>query len=154
MLCSVFPHLGGHTIVCHRMHMLFSVNPPYLRPVVMNNHLTSVCIFLSPGFFPSANLISNTRTVHCIDFNTVSCEELKNFEISYRFRIDRTGETSWRFCKKRILYSLLCFNANLKSYFNMNIALISRIVAKNCLLCRNCLLCCSHYARIRVLVRS
>mmetsp|Transcript_10391 Transcript_10391/g.15797 ORF Transcript_10391/g.15797 Transcript_10391/m.15797 type:complete len:357 (+) Transcript_10391:41-1111(+) len=43
------------------------------------------------GFFPSSNLISSSRTVHCIDFGTVTTDELTNFEIAYRFPIDRTA---------------------------------------------------------------
>jgi type I protein arginine methyltransferase len=44
-----------------------------------------------PGFFPLQSLISNSRTVHSVDFSTVTCQELQQFEIPYRFRIDRTG---------------------------------------------------------------
>lgn len=36
-------------------------------------------------------LISNSRTVHLIDFGSVTCQELQHFEIPYRFRIDRTA---------------------------------------------------------------
>lgn len=51
------------------------------------------------GYFPSTFLISKQRTIHCIDFNVVTCEELKNFEIPFTFRIDKTeimhGMAGW-----------------------------------------------------------
>lgn len=40
------------------------------------------------------NLISNSRTVHMVDFSSVTCQELQHFEIPYRFRIDKTGYLS------------------------------------------------------------
>ena len=43
------------------------------------------------GNFNSENLLSFSRTVHCIDFSTVTCEELKSFEIPFSFRIDKMG---------------------------------------------------------------
>lgn len=43
------------------------------------------------GFFPISYLISNSRTVHSVDFGSVTCQELQHFEIPYRFRIDRTA---------------------------------------------------------------
>jgi histone-arginine methyltransferase CARM1 len=42
------------------------------------------------GYFQPSCLISNLRTVHTIDFLSVSCEELQNFEINFSFRIDKT----------------------------------------------------------------
>lgn len=42
------------------------------------------------GYFEPRQLVSNQRTVHTIDFQTVTIEELKNFHIDYSFRIDRT----------------------------------------------------------------
>ena len=43
------------------------------------------------GTFPSSNMLSQYRTVHSIDFSTVSCDDLKNFEILFSFKIDQTG---------------------------------------------------------------
>jgi histone-arginine methyltransferase CARM1 len=43
------------------------------------------------GNFSSESLLTFSRTVHCIDFSTVTCEELKNFEIPFSFRIDKIG---------------------------------------------------------------
>ena len=43
------------------------------------------------GNFSIDSLLSFSRTVHCIDFSTVTCEELQNFEIPFSFRIDKTG---------------------------------------------------------------
>ena len=43
------------------------------------------------GAFSTSNLISSQRAVHCVDFLTVTTEELQNFEIEFRFRIDQTA---------------------------------------------------------------
>lgn len=43
------------------------------------------------GYVPSSSLISSQRTVHTIDFNSVSCSELQKFTIPFSFRVDRTS---------------------------------------------------------------
>jgi len=43
------------------------------------------------GNFPSSSLISLARTVHDIDFNRVTCEELQDFTIFFSFQIDTTA---------------------------------------------------------------
>lgn len=43
------------------------------------------------GTFPITNLLSQYRTVHSIDFATVTCDELKKFTIPFSFKIDQTG---------------------------------------------------------------
>jgi hypothetical protein len=43
------------------------------------------------GYFSSSLLISSLRTIHCFDFNSVTCEELMNFEIPFIFEINQTG---------------------------------------------------------------
>lgn len=43
------------------------------------------------GYFSTACLISSHRTVHTIDFLSVTCQELQNFEIGFSFRVDKTA---------------------------------------------------------------
>lgn len=43
------------------------------------------------GNFSSSSLISLSRTVHEIDFNQVTCEELQDFTINFSFTIDTTA---------------------------------------------------------------
>jgi len=43
------------------------------------------------GYFPSSSIISPHRTCHTIDFSVVQSEELHNFEIPFRFKIDQTA---------------------------------------------------------------
>ena len=51
------------------------------------------------GYFNAKQLISGQRTVHSVDFQTVTAKELQNFCISYQFRIDKTdlmhGIAAW-----------------------------------------------------------
>ena len=43
------------------------------------------------GFFPAATIISPNRTVHEIDFGSVTPEEFHEFTVDYVFRIDQTA---------------------------------------------------------------
>lgn len=43
------------------------------------------------GYFNSNIIISSHRTVHTIDFQEVTTDELRSFNIDFSFRIDRTG---------------------------------------------------------------
>lgn len=44
------------------------------------------------GYFHSNCIVSSQRTLHKINFNTVTCEEIKSFNINFSFRIDKTGK--------------------------------------------------------------
>eukprot|EP00607_Mallomonas_marina_P009342 CAMPEP_0182421212 /NCGR_PEP_ID=MMETSP1167-20130531/6487_1 /TAXON_ID=2988 /ORGANISM="Mallomonas Sp, Strain CCMP3275" /LENGTH=326 /DNA_ID=CAMNT_0024598107 /DNA_START=225 /DNA_END=1205 /DNA_ORIENTATION=- len=43
------------------------------------------------GYFPAASLLSSERTVHSVDFSSVTAEELQNFEVLFSFRIEQTA---------------------------------------------------------------
>jgi histone-arginine methyltransferase CARM1 len=42
------------------------------------------------GYVNPSSIISNHRVMHTIDFSKVSCKELQNFEINFKFNIEKT----------------------------------------------------------------
>ncbi len=64
---------------------------------ITESTILSHCSFLSlylAGFVPVDSLISSHRTIHDVDFNVVTKEELQQFEIPMTFLIEKTGEFS------------------------------------------------------------
>ncbi|CAM9588973.1 unnamed protein product [Phaeothamnion confervicola] len=43
------------------------------------------------GFLPASSVVSSNLATHVVDFRTVTCEELKSFEIPLRLSINRTA---------------------------------------------------------------
>lgn len=43
------------------------------------------------GFFPASSLLSSERTVHTVDFSSVTAQELQNFEVLFSFNIEHTA---------------------------------------------------------------
>ena len=51
-----------------------------------------ICFHIVTGYFHSTSIVSAQRTVHKINFNSVTCEEIQSFVVNFSFRIDKTGE--------------------------------------------------------------
>ena len=80
--------------------MVQAGNEYFMQAVVGKKKYTTYCthyiwliifIFTYVGGFNAEDLLSNFRTVHTIDFNTVSIDELQYFEIPFSFPISKTG---------------------------------------------------------------
>lgn len=63
----------------------------FAQPVVGTLSLAFMSRSPFAGNFPVSSLLSLNRTVHTIDFTSVTLPELQQFTIDFHFRIDKTG---------------------------------------------------------------